>query len=140
MARTSSKLAAKAPGKSLAAPEALMELIAQYSYQGKPSLRAPTNIVFWAGAGFSKAWEPTSPIGPQLFSIKGDLLGIPSQYFAIYFCYSIYCLASSAVPARAPRPGIQPLAQLCSEYLADPESARNAISDVHSFVKLELVL
>jgi hypothetical protein len=34
-----------------------------------------TNIVFWAGAGFSKAWEPSSPVGSQLFTINRDSLG-----------------------------------------------------------------
>jgi hypothetical protein len=37
--------------------------------------------VFWAGAGFSKAWEPTSPLGSELFTIDGDSLG-PLSLFA----------------------------------------------------------
>jgi hypothetical protein len=77
MARRSSKLAA--PGKrsisSLSPPEALMELVELFSYQHDPVRRPLTNIVFWAGAGFSKAWEPSSPVGSQLFTIDGRSLG-----------------------------------------------------------------
>lgn len=77
MARRSSKLAtpAKRAISSLSPPEALMKLVEHFSYQGNQVLSPLTNIVFWAGAGFSKAWEPSSPVGSQLFTINGDSLG-----------------------------------------------------------------
>ena len=28
------------------------------------------NITFWCGAGFAKAWEPTSPVGAELFNLE----------------------------------------------------------------------
>jgi SIR2-like domain len=52
-----------------------MKLIAHYSYQGYQILSPLTNIVFWAGAGFSKAWEPASPVGSQLFALERGSLG-----------------------------------------------------------------
>jgi hypothetical protein len=77
MARRSSKLATtrKRAISSLSPPEALMKLVEHFSYQGNQVLSPLTNIVFWAGAGFSKAWEPSSPVGSQLFTIDGDSLG-----------------------------------------------------------------
>jgi hypothetical protein len=52
----------------------LMELVAHYSYEGKPLTRL-TNMTFWAGAGFSKAWQSTAPVGEQLFGFDQKLLG-----------------------------------------------------------------
>lgn len=52
-----------------------MKLVEHFSYQSFPVRSPLNNIVFWAGAGFSKAWEPTSPVGSQLFTINGDSLG-----------------------------------------------------------------
>jgi hypothetical protein len=86
MARRSPKLAA--PGKphisSLPPPEALMKLVEDFSYQGYSVPNRLTNIVFWAGAGFSKAWEPRSP-GSELFTINsaptGSLLSALADLF-----------------------------------------------------------
>jgi hypothetical protein len=36
--------------------------------------RALRNLTFWAGAGFSKAWQRTSPVGSELFTIDLDAL------------------------------------------------------------------
>jgi hypothetical protein len=53
---------------------ALMKLVERYSYEGK--LIGPlTHATFWAGAGFSKAWEPTAPVGEQLFTLDEKFLG-----------------------------------------------------------------
>ena len=80
MVRRSSLVAA--PGKrgivSLSPPKALITLVDDFSYQSAPELRPLTNIVFWAGAGFSKAWEPSSPAGSQLFTIDGASQGFLS--------------------------------------------------------------
>jgi hypothetical protein len=72
MARRSSK---HAPGKIFPPPEALMTLVEEFSYEPDPIRKSLTNIVFWAGAGFSKAWEPSSPVGSQLFTIDGGSVG-----------------------------------------------------------------
>jgi SIR2-like domain len=53
---------------------AFMELVKRYSFEGKPISRL-TNMTFWAGAGFSKAWEPSAPVGEQLFTLPENLLG-----------------------------------------------------------------
>jgi hypothetical protein len=68
MARRSS--APSTPGKlSRSPPEALMQFVERFTYQ-RIGVRSPlTNIVFWAGAGFSKSWEPNSPTGDELFTL-----------------------------------------------------------------------
>jgi len=48
----------------------MMKLVELFSYEG-PIQRHLTNIIFMTGAGFSKAWEPSSPVGSGLFTIGG---------------------------------------------------------------------
>ena len=55
-----------------------MKLVKDFSYRPDPVRSPLTNIVFWAGAGFSKAWEPSSPVGSQLFTIDGHSMGSSS--------------------------------------------------------------
>lgn len=58
------------------APEFFMELVAHFSYQQGPNARSKglTNFTFFAGAGFSKAWDPKAPIGSELFTIKPNVI------------------------------------------------------------------
>jgi hypothetical protein len=76
----------KAASGSDEACGALMELVERYSYQGKQLSRL-TNVTFWAGAGFSKAWEPSAPVGDDLFTLGEQLFG--DMAFAATF-YEIF--------------------------------------------------
>jgi hypothetical protein len=63
-----------------------MALVERHRYdQGAaPQPRPLTDFTFWAGAGFSKSWDPNAPIGNELFSLsRADLRGpIDSNDFA----------------------------------------------------------
>ncbi|WP_165504998.1 SIR2 family protein [Rhizobium leguminosarum] len=63
-------------GQAQSAAEIFMSLVDHYSYQQGPTLRTKglTNFTFFAGAGFSKAWDPAAPIGSELFTIKPDVI------------------------------------------------------------------
>ena len=59
----------------MSAVEAFMELVDHFSYeQGPYPERGLTNFTFWAGAGFSKAWEPNAPFGGELFEFETGLI------------------------------------------------------------------
>ena len=47
-----------------------MQLVDHFGYQPYPEGRGLTNLTFWAGAGFSKAWDPKAPLGKKLFTLK----------------------------------------------------------------------
>ena len=53
-----------------------MELVALFSYQQGPRAqsRGLTNFTFFAGAGFSKSWDPRAPVGRELFTVSSDLI------------------------------------------------------------------
>lgn len=53
-----------------------MELVSRFSYQEGPQLSrsALTNFTFFAGAGFSKSWDPKAPTGAELFTLKQDVI------------------------------------------------------------------
>ena len=59
------------------------------SYKGKPSAYPARlyNLTFWAGAGFSKAWEPKSPVATDLFTFDALKLAdqIESSFVSILF-------------------------------------------------------
>ena len=64
-------------------------LVQTLSYQGK-DLTQPTplyNVTFWAGAGFSKAWEPKSPTGKELFTFDADNL---THQLELSFVYTLF--------------------------------------------------
>lgn len=58
------------------AARAFMGAVAHYSYQQGPQarIRGLTNFTFFAGAGFSKSWDPKAPIGSELFTLTSDIL------------------------------------------------------------------
>ena len=49
-----------------------LELVDHYRYQQgpNPQSRGQTNFTFWAGAGFSKSWDPKAPVGSELFQLE----------------------------------------------------------------------
>ncbi len=71
----SEKKASKPPPVSAAARH-FMELVDAFSYQQgpKPQSRDLTNFTFWAGAGFSKSWDPKAPIGSELFKLASKVI------------------------------------------------------------------
>lgn len=54
----------------IAAAQAFADLVAEMGCRA--TLRSPRlrNMAFWAGAGFSKTWEVTSPTGSELFTLE----------------------------------------------------------------------
>lgn len=62
--------------KASEAAVAFMDLVSHYSYQqGTQSKRKGlTNFTFFAGAGFSKSWDPKAPVGAKLFKLKSDVI------------------------------------------------------------------
>ena len=62
-----------------------VDAVKRLSYKGKAqSPFSLSNITFLAGAGFSKAWEPSSPIGNELFTLNEDLIEDFATEFGIY--------------------------------------------------------
>jgi hypothetical protein len=66
-------------GKSRKVSDAVklfMALVETLSYQQgpRPQSRGLTNFTFWAGAGFSKSWNPKAPVGSELFTLKSKLI------------------------------------------------------------------
>lgn len=63
----SARVGGKVPSE---AAKAFAEAVAALSFdQGPvPEDRDLVNVTFWAGAGFSKAWDPNCPTGSELFS------------------------------------------------------------------------
>ena len=59
--------------KTVDAAQAFRDLVTQFSYKndGHDLL---TNITFFVGAGFSKAWDSTSPTGNELFTFSREFL------------------------------------------------------------------
>ena len=81
--------------------------------QGGPS-RTRTNFTFWAGAGFSKSWDPDTPVGQQLFTLKGTLEDpfVDSTFISRLFGLDSFCgmgphelarLSTSSTCTRATR-------------------------------------
>jgi hypothetical protein len=53
--------------------DAFYQLVTQASYQGDGS-NTLTNVTFFMGAGFSKAWDSSSPAGYELFTFPKEFL------------------------------------------------------------------
>ena len=70
------------PQVSEAAAE-FMQLVDHFGYQPYPKGRGLTNLTFWAGAGFSKAWDPKAPLGEELFTLKTGLIEQAVSTFAL---------------------------------------------------------
>ena len=62
-----------------------MELVEHFSYQQgpHPESRGLTNLTFWAGAGFSKSWDPKAPVSADLFTIETRLIEHTADTFAL---------------------------------------------------------
>ena len=67
------------------AATAFMQLVGDFSYQQGPCPedRGLTNLTFWAGAGFSKAWDPKAPPGAELFTFEPELIDPPISPYAL---------------------------------------------------------
>ena len=67
------------------AATAFMQLVEDFSYQQGPCPedRGLTNLTFWAGAGFSKAWDPKAPPGSELFTFETELIDPPISPYAL---------------------------------------------------------
>jgi hypothetical protein len=53
-----------------------MKLVDHFSYQQGPSPKSKglTNFTFFAGAGFSKSWDPKAPVGSELFTLDSYVI------------------------------------------------------------------
>ena len=53
-----------------------MALVSKYSYQQGPDAKNTglTNFTFFAGAGFSKSWDPKAPLGSELFELDTNVI------------------------------------------------------------------
>ncbi|MDT3380074.1 hypothetical protein RNI52_22305 [Labrys neptuniae] len=58
------------------AATSFMKLVSHFSYQQGPRAKSIglTNFTFFAGAGFSKSWDPLAPVGSELFSLKSEVI------------------------------------------------------------------
>ena len=89
MAKKRSKSARTTPKSGAASPAAtaFVNLINSLTYKRSTTTSPLSNLTFWAGAGFSKAWEPKSPTGNELFTFdSGDLTAeLESSFVNILF-------------------------------------------------------
>jgi hypothetical protein len=71
-------MAGKTALKVSAAAKTFMDIVAACRYrQGpNPETMPLTNFTFWAGAGFSRSWDPTAPTGVELFELSAKLLEV----------------------------------------------------------------
>lgn len=68
---TEDRTASTVPSQVSKATEAFMDLVDHFSYeQGPYPERELTNFTFWAGAGFSRAWDPKAALGGELFGFE----------------------------------------------------------------------
>jgi len=74
--RVGSKGMKRPSAKDAAAAESFMKLVGHFSYQQGPlpQSRPLTNFTFFAGAGFSKSWDPKAPVGNELFTLKTKVI------------------------------------------------------------------
>jgi hypothetical protein len=58
------------------AARTFMSLVHHFSYQQgpNPQSRPLTNFTFFAGARFSKSWDPSAPVGSELFTLNTDVI------------------------------------------------------------------
>ena len=80
--RRTRKTSTPKPSRSTKRPQiseaatAFMKLVKHFDYQQVDGPKSPrlTNLTFWAGAGFSKSWDPKAPVSEDLFTLKTGLL------------------------------------------------------------------
>ncbi len=70
------KAEAVVPSTVSDAARQFMKLVGELSYQqgAHPESRGLTNLTFWAGAGFSKSWDPKAPVGSKLFTLDSTVI------------------------------------------------------------------
>jgi hypothetical protein len=66
----------QAPKASAVSDEvmAFKSLVDEFRYPMSPQPKALTNVTFFVGAGFSKAWDPSAPVGSTLFTLPASLI------------------------------------------------------------------
>lgn len=77
MAKKSTKRKVKRTRSKISdAAKVFMELVSHFSFQQGPAAKSVglTNFTFFAGAGFSKSWDPKAPLGAELFSLRSDAI------------------------------------------------------------------
>lgn len=81
MGKTKNAKPGKKPKESVSSPvsaaaKKFMALVSALSYQQgpNPKPRNLTNLTFWAGAGFSKSWDPKAPVGSELFTLESKVI------------------------------------------------------------------
>ena len=73
LAGSGSKSTAKA--RRAAAAAQFMALVRRFSYdQGTQARKRLTNFTFFAGAGFSRSWDPRAPVGNDLFTLDTKVI------------------------------------------------------------------
>ena len=77
------------------AAAAFMDLVEDLSYQQGPCPedRGLTNLTFWAGAGFSKAWDPKAPPGSELFTFETGLIDQSISPYALSLMFGLDSLS-----------------------------------------------
>ena len=67
------------------AATSFMDLVKQFDYQQAhgPKSHGLTNLTFWAGAGFSKSWDPKAPVSKVLFTFNTGLIEHAADTFAL---------------------------------------------------------
>ncbi|WP_192800562.1 SIR2 family protein [Brucella anthropi] len=74
--KTNTQAKKRTKPKASEAAQRFMKLVSYFSYQQgpRPQTKGLTNFTFFAGAGFSKSWDPKAPIGSELFKLKSDVI------------------------------------------------------------------
>ena len=88
--RTKKKTSTPKPSQTMEQPQvseaatSFMELVEKFDYQQAHGLKSHglTNLTFWAGAGFSKSWDPKAPVSKDLFTLKTGLIEHAADTFA----------------------------------------------------------
>jgi SIR2-like domain len=85
------KAKSKKPKATSEAVDAFMQLVRGFSYQqpSRTQLRKLTNFTFWAGAGFSKSWDPKAPIGSELFSLDSKVIERVADTAVLYRMFGL---------------------------------------------------
>ena len=65
--------------------KSFMKLMEDFDYKQfhGPKSHGLTNLTFWAGAGFSKSWDPKAPVSKDLFTIESRLIEHTADTFAL---------------------------------------------------------
>ena len=77
--------------RNTAAAASFIELVERFRYdQGsQPEPRRLTNFTIWAGAGFSKSWNPNIPDGAELFTLDVDSINKVATVSALYRMFGL---------------------------------------------------